>query len=106
MARAPLALVKEKRLVRLARPPFDVAVAAVDGALFAFEDGCPHSGVSLAGGTLRGHVVRCPGHDWEIDVRSGEVVVPAFLGCSTPCFDVEVEGDDVVVRERATPQSQ
>lgn len=100
LARAPLAEVRAKRLVRLMRPPFHVAVAEVDGVLHAFEDACPHSGVSLASGHLRGHRVRCPGHDWEIDVRTGEVVVPDFLGCSTPCFDVAIEGDEVVVRTR------
>lgn len=105
IARAPLGLVREKRLLRLTRPPFHVTVAEVDGTLHAFEDACPHSGVSLATGTLRGHRLRCPGHDWEIDVRTGEVVVPDFLGCSTPCFDVAIEGDEVVVRERAREPS-
>ncbi len=100
IARAPLAEIEGKRLVRLTRPPFHVAVAEVDGQLHAFEDACPHSGVSLASGSLRGHRVRCPGHDWEIDVRTGRVVMPDFLGCETPCFDVAVEGGEVIVRER------
>lgn len=104
VARAPLALVRQKRLLQIVRPPYHVAVAEIDGKLYAFEDACPHSGVSLASGSLRGHRVRCPGHDWEIDVRTGEVVVPDFLGCKAPCFDVAIEGDEVVVREptRAT----
>lgn len=99
LGRVSVSELEAKKLVKLRRAPYDVAVAWVDGCPFAIEDACPHSGVSLSTGKLKGHVIRCPGHDWDIDVRSGAVVVPA-LGLSTPCFVATREGDEVVIRKR------
>lgn len=98
LGRLPLAVVSTRRLVKLPCAPYHVAVAWVDGAPHAIEDACPHSGVSLSTGTLRGHVVRCPGHDWDVDVRTGSVVVPP-LGLSARCYRARVEGDEVVVED-------
>jgi nitrite reductase/ring-hydroxylating ferredoxin subunit len=100
IGRIPIAELEAKKLVRLPRAPYHVAVAWVDGCAYAIEDACPHSGVSLSTGTLRGHRIRCPGHDWDIDVRTGDVVIPA-LGLSTRCFTASREGDHVVVRDPA-----
>lgn len=99
IGRLPVAELEAKKLVKLGRKPYDVVVAWVDGCAYALEDACPHSGVSLATGSLRGHKIRCPGHDWDIDVRTGDVVVPA-LGLSTPCFQAHREGDTILVTER------
>lgn len=99
LGRVSVAELEARKLVKLGRAPYDIVVAWVDGCPFAIEDACPHSGVSLSTGKLRGHVIRCPGHDWDIDVRSGDVVVPP-LGLSTPCFSATREGDDVVVRSK------
>lgn len=99
LGRVSVAELEARQLVKLGRAPYDIVVALVDGCPFAIEDACPHSGVSLSTGKLRGHVIRCPGHDWDIDVRSGAVVVPP-LGLSTPCFEARREGDDVVIRSR------
>ena len=100
IGRVPIAELSAKKLVRLPCAPYHVALAWVDGCAYAIEDACPHSGVSLSTGTLRGHRIRCPGHDWDIDVRTGDVVIPP-LGLSTRCFTATVEGDDVVVRDGA-----
>ena len=51
-----------------------VAVASVDGALYAFDDACTHDGCSLAGGELDGTTVVCPCHGSEFDVTSGAVL--------------------------------
>ena len=99
VGRISVAELEARKLVKLGRAPYDVVVAWVDGCPYAVEDACPHSGVSLSTGTLRGHRIRCPGHDWDIDVRTGDVVVPA-LALSTPCFQATREGDEVVIRER------
>jgi len=79
---------------RVSYPPYDVLVANVDGALHAIEDACPHSGQSLARGTLVGATVVCGGHDWSVCLRSGRVLVPAGCG-ENPVFEV-VSGDDGV----------
>ncbi len=99
VGRISVAELEARKLVKLGRAPYDVVVAWVDGCPYAVEDACPHSGVSLSTGTVRGHRIRCPGHDWDIDLRTGDVVVPA-LGLSTPCFQATREGDEVVIRER------
>jgi nitrite reductase/ring-hydroxylating ferredoxin subunit len=98
LGRLPLAEVQRVRLVKLPCAPYHVAVAWIDGAPHAVEDACPHSGVSLSTGTLRGHAIRCPGHDWDVDVRTGQVVVPP-LALRTRCYRAWVEGDQVVVGE-------
>ncbi len=82
---------------RLHHPPYDVLVANVGGAYFAIEDACPHSGQSLCSGRIDGHVITCPGHGWEIDVRSGDVLTEIGAGRSNPTFEVKVEGGEVVV---------
>ena len=49
-----------------------VALANVDGTVYAFGDACPHRQCSLAEGTLVGTVVTCPCHGSQFDVRTGE----------------------------------
>jgi nitrite reductase/ring-hydroxylating ferredoxin subunit len=49
-----------------------VALANVDGTVYAFGDPCPHRQCSLAEGTLVGAVVTCPCHGSQFDVRTGE----------------------------------
>jgi nitrite reductase/ring-hydroxylating ferredoxin subunit len=70
-----------------------VAVANIDGQLFAIGDVCTHRGCSLSEGTLAGSVAVCPCHGGEFDVKSGEV-----RGGPPPlpakAFPVEVSGDE------------
>ncbi len=51
-----------------------VAVANVDGLLYAIGDTCTHRGCSLSEGELSGAVVTCRCHGGQFDVRTGEVV--------------------------------
>jgi nitrite reductase/ring-hydroxylating ferredoxin subunit len=51
-----------------------VAVANVEGQLFAFGDSCTHRGCSLSEGELSGTVVTCPCHGGQFDVTNGKVV--------------------------------
>ncbi|HEU4734088.1 MAG TPA: Rieske (2Fe-2S) protein [Kofleriaceae bacterium] len=48
-----------------------VIVTRIDGALAAVPGVCPHEDVALAGGELHGHALRCPGHGYEFDLRTG-----------------------------------
>jgi catalase len=50
-----------------------IAVANVEGVLYAFEDTCTHRGCSLSQGTLDGTTVTCPCHGSQFDVTTGEV---------------------------------
>lgn len=51
-----------------------VALANVNGQVFAFEDRCPHLGAPLSRGEMRDRILVCPWHGWMIDVPTGQVV--------------------------------
>jgi nitrite reductase/ring-hydroxylating ferredoxin subunit len=67
-----------------------VAVANVDGIVYAFGDLCPHRQCSLADGTLVGAVVTCPCHGSQFDVRTGE----RLRGPAVRAIPVFAVGDD------------
>ncbi len=50
----------------------DVALFNVDGTFYALDNTCPHRGGPLGEGDLKGHVVFCPMHAWQFDVRTGQ----------------------------------
>jgi 3-phenylpropionate/trans-cinnamate dioxygenase ferredoxin component len=61
-----------------------VAVANVEGTLYAFDDSCPHRQCSLAEGGLEVTVVTCPCHGSQFDVTTGERLRgPAVRGVRT-----------------------
>ena len=52
----------------------DVAVARVDGKLYAFGNVCTHQQCELADGDLDGNRVTCPCHGSQFDVATGDVL--------------------------------
>ena len=61
-----------------------VAVAMLDGELYAVDDTCPHAGCSLAEGELEGRTVVCPCHMATFDLTTGAVVEgPTESGVAT-----------------------
>jgi 3-phenylpropionate/trans-cinnamate dioxygenase ferredoxin subunit len=55
----------------------EVAVARVEGRLYAFSDICTHRHCNLAaGGDLEGHHLECECHGSVFDIRTGEVHNP------------------------------
>jgi 3-phenylpropionate/trans-cinnamate dioxygenase ferredoxin subunit len=48
-----------------------VIVTRVEGELVAVPGVCPHEDVGLADGELCGHALRCPGHGYTFDLRTG-----------------------------------
>ena len=73
-----------------------IALANVDGTVYAFGDSCRHEGGPLSSGVLRDDVVTCPWHGWAYNVRTGKAVVPP-IGIRVPTYPVIVEGDRVAV---------
>mgnify|MGYP002636279375 CR=1 FL=1 len=49
-----------------------VALALVDGQVYAMDGTCPHAGGPLAEGLLDGTTLSCPMHGWSFDVVTGE----------------------------------
>jgi nitrite reductase/ring-hydroxylating ferredoxin subunit len=67
-----------------------IAVANIEGTLYALGDLCPHRQCSLAEGNLEGTVVTCPCHGSQFDVKTGERLRgPAVRGVRT--FAVRLE---------------
>jgi nitrite reductase (NADH) small subunit len=72
-----------------------VAVANVDGKLFAINNVCLHRGGPLGEGELHGQRVTCPWHGWQYEVTTGKLATNPAIGVET--FPVEVRGDDIFV---------
>jgi len=73
---------------------FEVMVCRVAGALYAIEDLCSHADTTLSDGLLTGHVVTCPLHGAQFDVRDGSHLgPPAYTGVrSFPVTEDEAGG--------------
>lgn len=75
-----------------------VAVFNVDGKLYAIEDVCTHDGGILTGGDVQGHVVTCPRHGAQFDIRTGEVLAPpAYEPVAT--FPVRIHAGMIQTRD-------
>jgi nitrite reductase/ring-hydroxylating ferredoxin subunit len=72
-----------------------VALANVDGKLFAINSVCLHHGGPLGEGNLDGTLVSCPWHGWQYDVTTGKLVQQPTDGVQ--CYAVELRGDEVFV---------
>jgi len=72
-----------------------IALANVDGVVYAIGGTCLHRGGPLGQGQLEGSVVTCPWHGWQFDVTTGKAVMNPNAGVS--CYRTEVRGGDVYV---------
>ena len=73
-----------------------ILVANVDGVFFATDDMCTHEDASLATGSLKGELVKCPLHGSRFSLRTGE---PLEDPAEEPlrCYAVRVEDGAVLV---------
>jgi len=72
-----------------------VAIANVDGKLYAINNVCLHRGGPLGEGELNGKIVTCPWHGWTYDVTTGKTTMNPAVG--VVCYPIEIKGDDVFV---------
>lgn len=73
-----------------------IAVARVQGELYAVQDLCSHDDGPLGAGRLEGFEIQCPRHGARFDVRTGEVRrMPAILPITT--FQVTEKDGKVLV---------
>jgi len=80
-----------------------VLLANVDGAFYALQDACGHRQAPLSRGTLDGHVIECPLHFAQFDVRTGKLLSgPA--AADVPTYQVRVEGDTVYLNRSGLPR--
>lgn len=98
-----------RKIVRIAGR--EVGIFNIGGAFYALKNVCPHQGArvclgKIVGTTLpsevyqfqygrEGQILRCPWHEWEYDIATGESLFdPSVKVVSYP---VEVIGDEIVV---------
>ena len=82
-----------------------VMLVRIGNDIMAVGATCTHYGGSLDQGLITGETVRCPLHQASFSLRSGEALnAPAFDPLS--CWQVERNGDQIVVRNRITPELQ
>jgi nitrite reductase/ring-hydroxylating ferredoxin subunit len=72
-----------------------IALFNVKGTIYATDNTCLHQGGPLGEGELTGDVIVCPWHQWEYNVRTGEMVGNGSVKIVT--YPVRVEGDDIKV---------
>lgn len=60
-----------------------------DGSIFAINNECPHKQGKLSEGLVHDHVVTCPMHNWDIDLKSG-TALGNDSGC-TNTYDSKIE---------------
>jgi nitrite reductase (NADH) small subunit len=73
----------------------DVAVARVEDEYYALQGHCLHLQGPLCDGRLDGHVLSCPWHGWQYDVRTGENEFDRAIQLET--YPVKVEDGEVKV---------
>jgi nitrite reductase/ring-hydroxylating ferredoxin subunit len=72
-----------------------IALFNVKGTIYATDNTCLHQGGPLGDGELMGELIICPWHQWEYNVRTGEMVGDSSVKLAT--YPVQVEGDDIKV---------
>jgi nitrite reductase/ring-hydroxylating ferredoxin subunit len=74
-----------------------VLLAHVDGRFYAISDICGHRNAPLSRGRLSGHIVECPLHFAQFDVRSGKLV-DGPVAADVRAYETHIDGDTVLVK--------
>jgi len=72
-----------------------IALFNVDGQLFALDNTCTHEGLPLVEGEISGFELTCPWHGAKFDLRTGEVLPPAYEAVAR--YSLRVTGTDIEV---------
>lgn len=80
-----------------ARGDQPLILANVAGDIFALEGLCPHQHNPLEGATRREHLIDCPFHHYQYDVRSGVNYFPRNVYPRDLQYRVEVREGEVWV---------
>jgi len=76
-------------------------VANVEGTIYAMDGLCSHQQGHLFSGRLMGHVVKCPKHGSEFDVRTAKNLkgpwIPFARAPDLRSYETMIEGDDIFI---------
>ncbi|MGO8947334.1 MAG: Rieske (2Fe-2S) protein [Ktedonobacterales bacterium] len=95
---ADLGQVTPGRLLRVEVSGRLLCLANVAGTIFAMDDDCTHISGPLDRGELEDHILTCPVHLAQFDVRTGKVVRGPARD-DLPIYRVRMEGNDILVEE-------
>jgi nitrite reductase (NADH) small subunit len=73
----------------------ELALAHVDGEFYATQGHCLHLKGPLGEGRVDDHVLTCPWHGWQYDLRTGENEFDRAIQLKT--YEVRVEDGNVQV---------
>ncbi|TWT98023.1 hypothetical protein Pla108_21780 [Botrimarina colliarenosi] len=73
-----------------------VALANVDGEIYALDGICAHQGGPLGKGKLVGCTLTCPWHGWQYDVTTGRQMLSDTIRQSR--YQLRIERDTILVR--------
>jgi len=73
-----------------------VVIAHVEGRFYAFSDICGHRNAPLSRGKLDGHIVECPLHFAQFDVRNGKFI-DGPTAADVPVYEIRVDGATILV---------
>ncbi|HUI93678.1 MAG TPA: Rieske 2Fe-2S domain-containing protein [Chitinivibrionales bacterium] len=57
----------------------EILIGNVEGKFYAAERRCGHMNAPCEMGTLRGHILTCPMHYAQFDIRTGKMLKKAFI---------------------------
>ena len=77
-----------------------VLLVNVEGSFYALSDACGHQRAPLSKGRLEGHMVECPLHFAEYDVRTG-ALLSGPVATDVPTHEVRVEAETIYVKRSA-----
>jgi nitrite reductase/ring-hydroxylating ferredoxin subunit len=73
----------------------EIALARIGDEFYAVQGACLHLQGPLGDGRLEDHVLTCPWHGWQYDVRTGKNEFDLAIQLRT--YDVRVENGEVRV---------
>ncbi len=74
-----------------------VVLANVEGTFCALRDVCGHKSAPLSRGKLTGHLIECPLHFAQFDMRTGKFV-DGPISADVPAYEIRIDGDTVYAR--------
>ena len=75
----------------------NLALYNVSGEYFCTDNICSHAYALLSGGWLEGHLIECPLHNGQFDVRNGEGQ-GAPITKNIRAYPVKVEREDIFIQ--------
>ena len=75
----------------------NLAVYNVEGDFFCTDNICSHAYALLSAGWLEGHLIECPLHNGQFDVRTGEGQ-GAPITENIRAYPVKIENEDILIR--------